>query len=210
MIELGTIATNFTAQTTQGEITLHDYVGDSWCFFFSHPRDFSAVCMTDLAQVSRLQAAFDQRNVKRLGLCIAPLEKHTEWALDFTAVQGCALNFPLVADSNGEVAQLYNMIHDEHMKGVTCRCFFIIDPNKKIRMSVVYPTTVARNFDEILRIIDSLQFTATKGLVTPQGWQPGEKGVIPPSLNDEQAKAKFPEGWESPAPYLRLVDPGDL
>ena len=210
MTALGTIAPDFTAETSEGEISLHDYIGDSWCFFFSHPRDFSAVCMTELAQVARLKDDFDRRNVKRLGLSIVPLSKHTEWAPDFAEVQGCELNYPLVADSDGEIARLYNMMHEEHMAGVTCHCFFIIDPAKKIRMSAVYPTTVGRNFDEVLRIIDSLQFTAAKGLVTPQGWQPGDKAVIPPALNDEQAKQKFPKGWESPAPYLRLIDPKDL
>jgi len=210
MPALGTVAPNFEASTTEGDITFHDYIGESWCFFFSHPRDFSAVCMTELAEVARLQDEFDQRNVKRIGLSIVPLEKHSQWSAEFPKVQGCELNYPLIADTDGEIARLYDLMHEAHMAGVTCRCFYIIDPNKKIRMSAVYPTTVGRNFDEIIRIIDSLQFTASKGLVTPQGWRPGGQGVIPPALNDEQAKAKFPKGWESPAPYLRLVDPKDL
>jgi alkyl hydroperoxide reductase subunit AhpC len=206
-IALGATAPDFTAASTQGEIRLHEYIGNSWCFFFAHPRDFSAVCMTELAAVARLKARFDERNVKVLSLGMAGLDRHLSWAADFEPALGCQPNFPMIADPNGEVAALYGMIHPQHMAGVATRCHFIIDPNKTIRLYAVYPTTVGRQFDEILRCIDSLQLTARRGLVTPADWKPGEKGAIPPALNDEQARAKFPEGWEAVTPYLRLIQP---
>lgn len=206
-IELGGIAPDFTANTTMGEIRFHDWIGDQWCVFFSHPRDFSAVCMTELGWVSRMQTEFSARNAKALGLCIATVEKHHEWSADFNGAQNCELNFPLVADPDGRIADLYGMVHPQHAAGVTTRSLFIIDPACKLRMFAMYPTSVGRNFTETLRIIDSLQLTARSGLVTPVNWQSGEAAVIPPSMSSEQAEAKFPDGFTTITPYLRTVTP---
>lgn len=205
-IQLGAEAPDFDAETTEGPVRLHDYGGTGWMMLFSHPRDFSAVCMTELAEVAKRRAEFDARNTRVLGLCIAPLEKHEAWREDFPGVQSCELNFPIVADPDGRIANLYGMVHDSHMAGVACRCVFLIDPAKKVRWMVTYPTTVGRNFDEVLRVLDSLQLTGSQGLVTPVGWRPGDKAVIPPALSDEDAAKKFPEGWEAVAPYLRVID----
>ncbi len=206
-IALGSIAPDFSADSSAGPLGLHEYIGSHWCVFFSHPRDYSAVCMTELALVSRLKPDFDRRSAKALGLCIAKVEDHLEWSRDFESAQGCSLNFPLVADPSGEIAARYGMIHPEHAAGVTSRCVFIIDPAKKIRMFAMYPTSVGRNFDEVLRVLDSLQLTGKHGLVTPANWQPGERAVIPPSMPDNIARDRFPEGFQSVTPYLRLVDP---
>jgi thioredoxin-dependent peroxiredoxin len=205
-IALGATAPDFTAQSTHGEIRLHEYIGDSWCLLFSHPRVYSAVCMTELAEVSRLKDRFDQRKVKPLGLAVIELDQQLAWTQDFPNTLGRELNFPLIADPAAEVAVLYGMIHPQHAAGVASRAYFVIDPAKTIRLFALYPTTVGRSFDEILRCIDSLQYTAKRGLVTPAGWQPGDKGAVPPALNDQQAKVKFPQGWEAVTPYLRLVE----
>ena len=204
-IQLGSVAPDFTAQTSEGEISLHDWIGSEWCVFFSYPRDFSAVCMTELGLVSRLQPELAKRNTKALALAMTSAEKHKEWVPDFLA-QGCALNFPLVADPDGTIAGLYHMLHPQHAEGVTPRCLFIIDPNRKIRMAAYYPTSVGRNFEEVLRIIDSLQLNGRHGLTTPANWRPGEDAVIPPNINDEQARAKFPD-HSRVMPYLRMVRP---
>jgi alkyl hydroperoxide reductase subunit AhpC len=208
-IALGSTAPNFTAQSTTGELNFHDFIGESWCLFFSHPRNFSAVCMTELGYVSRLKPELDRLNTKALGLSIVELDQHTRWAPEFEDAQGMALNFPLVADANGEIADLFGMIHPEHMAGVTCRCFFIIDPQHKIRMYSIYPTGVGRNFEEILRIIKALQTSDRHGLVTPVNWQPGDLAVIPPKVSDELARERYPEGWKTITPYLRLVEVPD-
>lgn len=206
-IALGCTAPDFTADSTAGSLRLHEYVEGRWCLFFSYPRDYSAVCMTELGLVARLKPELDRRNVRALAVSIAELGKHREWSADFDAAQGCALNFPLVADPAGDVARLYGMVHPEHAPGIASRCLFIIDPEKKIRMFAMYPTSVGRNFDEVLRIIDSLQFNGKHALVTPANWRPGERAVIPPGVSDEAARARFPDGYESVTPYLRLVEP---
>jgi alkyl hydroperoxide reductase subunit AhpC len=205
-ITLGSIAPDFTAESSAGTLNLHDYIGEHWCVFFSHPRDFSAVCMTELGLVSRLKPELDRRNARALGLSIATVEDHIAWSRDFAQAQGCALNFPLVADPGGEIAGRYGMLHPQHAAGVTSRCLFIIDPAKKVRMFAVYPTSVGRNFDEVLRVLDSLQLTVKHALVTPANWRPGERAVIPPSISDDVARERFPAGFESVTPYLRLVD----
>ena len=205
MIALGTIAPDFTAETTIGSVNFHEYVGDSWCVFFSYPRNFSGVCMTELGMGSRMQDVFAARNTKLLAISIADSQKQKDWSSDFAGVQGCDLNFPLVADPNAEVATLYQMMHPAHAEGITCRSLFIIDPNKKIRFYAMYPASVGRNFDEIVRIIDSLQVTDKHGLATPANWTPGNTAVIPPAMADDAAKVKYPQGFDTLAPYLRMT-----
>lgn len=206
-IELGSLAPDFNAKTTEGEIRFHDWIGEQWCVFFSYPRDHSAVCMTELAVVSQIQPQLARRNAKALGVCITSIEKHHDWSADFPTAQGCSLNFPLAADPDGNIASLYGMVHPQHAGGVTSRCLFIIDPARKLRMFAMYPTGVGRNFDEVLRIIDSLQLNARHGLTTPANWRAGELAVIPPGVSDEQAQAKYPSGYNSITPYLRVVKP---
>lgn len=206
-ISLGCIAPDFSAESTAGPLNLHDYIGDGWCVFFSYPRDFSAVCMTELGLVARLQPELQARNAKALALSIGELQKHHAWSTDFAAGQGCELNFPLVADPDGAIAARYGMVHPEHAAGITSRCLFIIGPEHKIRMYAMYPTGVGRNFAEVLRILDALQLGAKHTLVTPANWQPGEPAVIPPTVSDEVARERFAQGFDARTPYLRFVRP---
>ena len=204
-LQLGDEAPNFTADTTEGTLTLHDYLGDGWGVLFSHPKDFTPVCTTELGEVAKLKAEFDKRNVKVLGLSVDPVTDHVEWSKDITDTQGVDLNFPLIADEKRSVASLYDMIHPNADDTLTVRSVFVIGPDKKIKLSITYPASTGRNFEEILRTIDSLQLTAVHSVATPVNWQHGEEVIIVPSISDEDAKEKFPGGWRAEKPYLRYV-----
>ena len=204
-LRLGDISPNFTAETTEGEIDFHEWLGNSWGVLFSHPKDFTPVCTTELGEASRLKPEFDRRNVKVIGLSVDPADSHKRWAEDIRETQGSALNFPVIADPNHRVAELYDMIHPEISDVFTVRSVFIIGPDKKVKLMITYPASTGRNFDEILRVIDSLQLTAKYSVATPVNWKDGDDVIIVPSLSDEAAKEKFPGGWKTIKPYLRLV-----
>ncbi len=204
-IQLGQIAPDFTQDSTQGEIHFHSWLGDSWGILFSHPKDYTPVCTTELAAVARLKPEFDKRNVKPIGLSVDPLGSHEGWSADIHETQGIAPNFPLLADADRKVATLYGMIHPQADPSITVRSVYIIDPNKKVRLTLTYPPSTGRNFAEILRVIDSLQLTDKHKVATPVDWKPGDDVIIVPSLSDEDAKARFPEGWKTLKPYLRVV-----
>ena len=205
-IQLGQIAPDFEADSTQGPIRFHEWLGDSWGLFFSHPKDFTPVCTTELGEVARLRPEWDKRNVKPIGLSVDPVESHHGWDKDIEETQGHAVDFPMIADPDGRVAQLYDMIHPDTDPTITVRSVFVIDPNKKVRLSLTYPPSTGRNFAEIIRAIDSLQLTDSHSVSTPVNWNPGERVVISPKLSDEDARAKYPQGYETLRPYLRLVD----
>ena len=204
-IQLGQIAPNFIQDTTQGPISFHDWLGNSWGVLFSHPRNFTPVCTTELGEVARLKPEWEKRTVKVIGLSVDPLDAHEAWDKDIEDTQGHALNFPLIADANGAVARLYDMIHPEADPNLTVRSVFVIDPARKIRLILTYPPSAGRNFAEILRVIDSLQLTDTRKVSTPVNWEPGQAVIISPSLTDEDAKLRFPQGWKELKPYLRVV-----
>jgi alkyl hydroperoxide reductase subunit AhpC len=206
-LRLGDTAPDFQAETTAGPIRFHDWLGDDWGVLFSHPRDFTPVCTTELGYVARLRPEFERRGVKTLGLSIDPLDSHEGWAADILETQGHAVNFPIIADPDRKVADLYGMIHPAHDEVHTVRTVFVIDPKKKIRLFIAYPQTTGRNFDEILRVIDSLQLTDRHRVATPVNWKPGEDVIIVPAVSDEEARAKFPAGWRALKPYLRLTPP---
>jgi alkyl hydroperoxide reductase subunit AhpC len=205
-IQLGQIAPDFEADSTQGHIRFHEWLGDSWGLFFSHPKDFTPVCTTELGEVARLRPEWDKRNLKPIGLSVDPVESHNKWDQDIAETQGHAVDFPMIADPDGRVAQLYDMIHPDTDPTITVRSVFVIDPNKKVRLSLTYPPSTGRNFAEIIRAIDSLQLTDSHSVSTPVNWNPGERVVISPKLSDEDARAKYPQGYETLRPYLRLVD----
>ena len=205
-IQLGQIAPDFEADTTQGHIRFHEWLGDSWGVLFSHPKDFTPVCTTELGEVARLRREWDKRNVKTIGLSVDPVESHERWEGDIEETQGYAVDFPMIADPDQKVAQLYDMVHPDTDATITVRSVFVIDPNKKVRLSLTYPPSTGRNFAEILRAIDSLQLTDARGVSTPVNWNPGDRVVISPKLSDEDALQKFPQGFEKKKPYLRLVD----
>jgi len=204
-LRLGDISPNFTAETTEGQIDFHEWLGNSWGVLFSHPKDFTPVCTTELGEAARLKPEFDRRNVKVIGLSVDPADSHKRWAEDIRETQGSALNFPVIADPNHRVAELYDMIHPEISDVFTVRSVFIIGPDKKVKLMITYPASTGRNFDEILRVIDSLQLTANYSVATPVNWKDGDDVIIVPSLSDEAAKEKFPGGWKTIKPYLRLV-----
>ncbi len=204
-LQLGQIAPDFEQQSTQGPIRFHEWLGNSWGIFFSHPKDFTPVCTTELGEVARLKPEWDKRGVKPLGLSVDPVDSHKGWEKDIEETQGQALNFPMVADADKKVAGLYDMIHPEADPTVTVRSVYVVDPNKKIRLILTYPPSAGRNFAEILRTIDSLQLTDSEKVSTPVNWQPGQPVIISPSLTNEQAKARFPQGWKELKPYLRIV-----
>jgi alkyl hydroperoxide reductase subunit AhpC len=206
VIQLGQTAPDFEAETTQGRIHFHEWLGNSWGVLFSHPKDFTPVCTTELGETARLKPEFDKRGVKVIGLSVDPLEAHGRWNDDIKETQGHAVNFPMIADPDKKVSDLYGMVHPEADPAVTVRTVYIIDPQKKVRLLLVYPPSTGRNFDEILRVIDSLQITDTKKVATPVNWRPGQKVIIPPSIPDEQAKTLFPQGWKTDRPYLRWVE----
>ena len=204
-IRLGDTAPDFTAETTEGKITLYDYLGDRWGVLFSHPKDFTPVCTTALGEVAKLKPEFDKRNVKVLGLSVDKLDNHKGWAADIEETQGAKLNFPVIADEDHKVSDLYDMIHPNANDTLTVRSVFIIGADKKVKLIITYPASTGRNFDEILRVIDSLQLTANHSVATPVNWKDGEDVIIVPAVSDEDAKAKFPKGWKTLKPYLRVT-----
>jgi len=204
-LRLGDVAPDFTAETTEGQISFHNWIGDSWACLFSHPKDFTPVCTTELGEASRLKPEFEKRNVKLIGLSVDPTDSHTRWAEDIRETQGSALNFPVIADPDHKVAELYDMIHPAVSDVFTVRSVFIIGPDKKVKLMITYPASTGRNFDEILRVIDSLQLTAKYSVATPVNWKDGDDVIIVPALSDEAAKEKFPGGWKTLKPYLRIV-----
>lgn len=204
-IRLGDEAPNFTAETTEGTINFHEWLDNSWGVLFSHPRDYTPVCTTELGMTARLKPEFDKRNVKVIGLSVDPLDSHEGWAKDIEETQGSAVNFPMIADPDKTVANLYDMIHPNASDTVTVRSVFVIGPDKKVKLSLTYPASTGRNFLEILRVIDSLQLTANHSVATPANWEDGQDVIIVPSLSDEDAKEKFPKGWNAVKPYLRIT-----
>jgi alkyl hydroperoxide reductase subunit AhpC len=211
-LRIGDEAPDFTADTTEGRIRFHDWIGDSWAILFSHPKDFTPVCTTELGAVAKLKPEFDRRNTKVIGLSIDPVSDHQRWVKDIEETQGAAVNYPLIGDSDLVVAKLYDMIHPNASGGprtavdnATVRSVFVIGPDKKIKATFTYPMSSGRNFDEVLRLLDSIQLTARHTVATPVNWKPGEDVIIPPSVSDEAAKARFPEGWKTLKPYLRVV-----
>jgi alkyl hydroperoxide reductase subunit AhpC len=207
-LHIGDTAPNFTAATTAGEIELHSWSGDSWVFFFSHPADFTPVCTTEMGMTAKLAEKFEQRNVKPFGLSTDTVEEHCKWVKDVDETQGVTLRFPIVADPDLKIARLYDMIHPDESETAAVRSVFIIDPQNKIRLTMTYPMSVGRNFDEILRVVDSLQTGDRAGIATPANWKPGEDVIIPPSVSDEEAREKFPQGFETIKPYLRTTKLG--
>ena len=204
-LTIGDTAPDFEADTTEGRIKFHEWIGDSWAVLFSHPRDFTPVCTTELGYVARLKSDFDKRGVKCMGLSIDPVDSHRGWMADIKETQGHEPNFPIVADPQRTVANLYGMMHPAHDEVYTVRTVFVIDPKKKIRLMITYPQTTGRNFDEILRVIDSLQLTDGYRVATPVNWKQGDDVIIVPAVTDDEAKAKFPKGWKALKPYLRLT-----
>ncbi|WP_431302913.1 peroxiredoxin [Sediminicoccus sp. BL-A-41-H5] len=205
-LSLGQIAPDFEAETTDGPIRFSDWAKDSWVVFFSHPRDFTPVCTTELGEAARLKPEFDRRGVKVIGLSVDPLDKHDAWAEDIHQTQGTALNFPMIADQSKHVSQLYGMIHPEADPSITVRTVYVLDPARKVRLTLTYPPSTGRNFHEVLRVIDSLQLTDRHKVATPVNWQPGDRAIIVPSLSDEEAAKRFPQGWKADRPYLRWVE----
>src|SRR6188768_1380270 len=204
-IRLGDEAPNFTAQTTQGELNFHDYLGDSWGVLFSHPKDYTPVCTTELGMAARMKPEFDKRNVKMIGLSVDPVDSHAGWAKDIEETQGTALNFPVIADSDKKVADLYDMIHPNASDTFTVRSVYVIGPDKKVKLMLTYPASTGRNFDELLRVIDSLQLTANYSVATPVNWKDGDDCIIVPAVTNEVADTKFPKGYKIIKPYLRTT-----
>ena len=213
-LKIGDTAPDFEAQTTEGTIHFHDWLGDSWGVLFSHPKDFTPVCTTELGYMARIKPEFDRRNVKIIGLSVDPVDDHSRWAEDIRETQGTAPNYPLIGDGDFNVAMLYGMLpaatsgdpsKRSAADNLTVRNVFVVGPDKKIKLILVYPMTTGRNFDEVLRVIDSLQLTAKHKVATPANWQPGEDVIIAGSVSDEEAKKVYPDGWKAPRPYLRIV-----
>ena len=204
-IRLGDEAPNFTAETTEGTINFHEWKGDSWAVLFSHPKDFTPVCTTELGAVARLKPEFDKRNTKVIGLSVDPLDSHQKWAGDIEDVTGSALNFPLIADDDKKVADAYDMIHPNANDTLTVRSVFIVGPDNKVKLNLTYPASTGRNFQELLRVIDSLQLTANHSVATPADWKDGEDVIIAPAVSDEDANDKFPKCWDAKKPYLRVT-----
>jgi len=213
-LQLGDIAPDFEAETTEGRITFHQWLGDSWCVLFSHPKDFTPVCTTELGHVARLKPEFDKRQTKVIGLSVDPVESHVRWSDDILNVQGYAPNFPMIGDTDLNVSKLYGMLPASSegasegrsaAANQTVRTVFVIGPDKKVKLTIAYPMTTGRNFHEVLRVIDSLQLTANYKVATPGNWEPGEDVIIAGSVSDEDAKKTYPQGWRAPRPYLRFV-----
>ena len=204
-LQLGDIAPDFEAETTQGKLKFHEWLGNSWGVLFSHPKDYTPVCTTELGYTAKLKPEFEKRGVKVIGLSVDPLGSHEGWSKDIEETQGYKVNFPMIADHDKKVATLYGMIHPKASDTATVRSVFVIDPNKKVRLTITYPASAGRNFDEIRRVIDSLQLTDTQKVATPVNWKKGDDVIIVPSLKDEDAKVLFPQGWKTLKPYLRLV-----
>jgi len=204
-LQLGDIAPDFTQDSTEGPIHFHDWIGSHWAVLFSHPADFTPVCTTELGEAARLKPEFEKRNVKIIGLSVDSLEKHRQWVGDIGETQGTPVNFPLLADADRKVSTLYDLIHPNADTTATVRSVFVIDPNKKVRLVLTYPASTGRNFAELLRTIDSLQLTDKFKVATPVNWKHGEDVIITPAVSDEDAKLRFPEGWKTVKPYLRVV-----
>jgi thioredoxin-dependent peroxiredoxin len=213
-LKLGDTAPDFDAETTEGNISFHDWIGDSWAVLFSHPKDFTPVCTTELGYMASIKPEFDRRNVKIIGLSVDPLDKHTDWAKDIEETQGTAPNYPLIADSDFKVAKAYGMLGADvegdagartPADNQTVRNVFVIAPDKTIKLILVYPMSTGRNFDEVLRVIDSLQLTANHKVSTPAQWMPGGDVIISGSVSNDQAKEIWPDGWQEPKPYIRIV-----
>jgi len=204
-LQIGDTAPDFTAQTTEGEINFYDYINGKWAVLFSHPKNFTPVCTTELGYTAYLKPQFEARGVKVLGLSVDQMESHEPWAKDIEETQGTALNFPLIADTDRSIALKYDMIHPNASDSMTVRTVFVIGPDKKVKLSMNYPASTGRNFDEIIRVIDSLQLTAKHQVATPVNWKPGEDVIIPTAVSDEAAKAKYPQGYKTLKPYLRTV-----
>lgn len=204
-LKLGDTAPNFTIATTKGEINLHDWSGDSWVFFFSHPADFTPVCTTEMGRTAQLAPEFEARNTKSLGLSTDTVEEHMKWISDVDDTQNTVLEFPIVADPDHKIAKMYDMIHPGESSTAAVRSVFIIDPDNKIRLTMTYPMSVGRNFDEILRVLDALQTGDKYNIATPADWRPGNDVIIPPSISNEKAKEMFPQGWNEIRSYLRLT-----
>ncbi len=204
-IRIGDEAPNFTADTTEGRITFHDWKGSHWAVLFSHPRDFTPVCTTELGAVAKLKPEFDKRNTKVIGLSVDPMDSHARWVGDIKDVTGALVNFPMIADPDKHVANLYDMIHPNASDTATVRSVFVIAPDNKVKLTLTYPASTGRNFLEILRVIDSLQLTAKYAVATPADWKHGEDVIIVPAVSDEDARKKFPAGFEAKKPYLRIT-----
>lgn len=204
-ILIGDTAPDFTLDSTEGPVHFHEQIEGSWAVLFSHPKNFTPVCTTELGYTAKLKPEFDKRGVKVFGLSVDPIEDHKRWAGDIAETQGTALNFPLLADPKGEVARLYDMIHPNADNTLTVRSVFVIGPDKKVKLKIEYPASTGRNFDEVLRVIDSLQLTARHQVATPVNWQEGEDVIIVPAVSDEEARRKYPDGWTTLKPYLRIV-----
>ena len=213
-LRLGDTAPDFTAETTEGTLSLYDYLGDSWGMLFSHPKDFTPVCTTELGAFARRRSEFDQRNVKLIGISVDPLESHKGWSKDIEETQGHAPNYPIIGDADFKVSKLYGMLPVDAAgdakkrtpaDNATVRNVYVIGPDKKIKLILVYPMTTGRNFDEVLRVIDSLQLTAKHQVATPVNWKPGEDVIIAGSVSDDEAKRRYPQGWKAPRPYIRIV-----
>ena len=213
-LKIGDVAPDFDAQTTEGRIHFHEWIGDSWAVLFSHPKDFTPVCTTELGYMAGLQPEFDKRNTKIIGLSVDPVDDHARWANDIKETQGHAPNYPMIGDSDLNVAKLYDMLPASVAGGsqgrtaadnMTVRNVFVVGPDKKIKLILVYPMTTGRNFDEVLRVLDSLQLTAKHKVATPVNWKQGDDVIIAGSVSDEEAKKSYPDGWKAPRPYLRIV-----
>jgi alkyl hydroperoxide reductase subunit AhpC len=213
-LQLGDAAPDFEAETTEGPIRFHDWIGDSWAVLFSHPRDFTPVCTTELGYMAQIKPEFDKRGVKIIGLSVDPMDNHSKWAQDIEETQGTAPNYPIVADSDFSVSKAYGMLAADTSGDPTSRTpadnqtvrnVFVIGPDKKIKLILIYPMTTGRNFDEVLRVIDSLQLTAKHKVATPVNWKQGDDVIIAGSVSDDEAKETYPDGWKSPRPYIRIV-----
>jgi alkyl hydroperoxide reductase subunit AhpC len=211
-VRIGDEAPNFTAETTEGKIDFHSWIGDGYAILFSHPKDFTPVCTTELGYMAKLQPEFAKRNTKVLGLSIDPVDDHKRWAADIAETQGTAPNYPIIGDADLTVAKLYDMIHPNATGGkrtaadnATIRSVFVIGPDKKVKLTLTYPMSTGRNFDEVLRVLDSIQLTAKHKVSTPVNWKQGEDVIISGAVSDEDAKKQYPDGWKSPRPYLRIV-----
>ncbi len=213
-LKLGDTAPDFEADTTEGRIKFHDWIGDSWAVLFSHPKDFTPVCTTELGYMARIKPDFDSRNTKIIGLSVDPLDRHSDWARDIADTQGTAPNYPIISDADFAVSKAYGMLAGDvdgdplertPADNQTVRNVFVIGPDKKVKLILVYPMTTGRNFDEVLRVIDSLQLTAGHKVATPVNWKPGEKVIIAGSVSNDEAKETYPDGWEEPRPYIRIV-----
>ena len=213
-LRIGDVAPDFEAETTEGRIRFHEWIGDKWAIIFSHPKDFTPVCTTELGYMAKLKPEFDKRNTKIIGLSVDPVDSHSKWAADIAETQGTAPNYPMIGDTDLSISKLYNMLPAESgststgrtaMDNMTVRTVFVIGPDKKIKLMISYPMTTGRNFDEVLRVLDSMQMTAKHRVATPVNWKQGDDVIIVGAVSDDEAKKIYPDGWKAPRPYLRIV-----